>query len=62
MKFEDLTPQQKEKAIACKTPNELLELAKQEGIELSDDQLDTISGGGWSEPSCPDDTAWTYVC
>lgn len=62
MKFEDLTPQQKEKAIACKTPNELLELAKQEGIELSDDQLDSISGGGWSSPSCGDDTAWTYAC
>lgn len=62
MKFEDLTPQQKEKAIACKTPDELLELAKEEGFELSDEQLDSISGGGWSSPSCGDDTAWTYVC
>ena len=62
MIFEDLTTQQKEKAIACKTPDELLELAKEEGIELTDAQLEGISGGGWSEPSCGDDTAWTYAC
>ena len=62
MNFEDLTTQQKEKAIACKTPDELLELAKEEGIELTDAQLEGISGGGWSEPSCGDDTAWTYAC
>ena len=50
------------KAIACKTPDELLELAQEEGIELTDAQLEGISGGGWSEPSCGDDTAWTYAC
>lgn len=62
MKFEDLTPQQKEKAIACKTPEELIALAKEEGVELTDAQLGEISGGGWSSPSCGDDTAWTYAC
>jgi len=62
MKFEELTTEQKEKAIACKTPDELLKLAKEEGIELTDEQLEGISGGGWSSPSCGDDTAWTYVC
>ena len=45
MKFEDLTPEQKEKALACKTSAELLELAKAEGIELSDKELEEISGG-----------------
>ena len=45
MKFEDLTTQQKEKAIACKTPDELLALAKKEGIELTDKELEAISGG-----------------
>ena len=29
------------------TPEEMLALAKQEGIELTDEDLDTISGGGW---------------
>ena len=40
MNFEDLTTEQKEKAISCKTPEEVLELAKQEGIELTDEQLE----------------------
>ena len=47
MNFEDLTPEQQEKARACKTPEEMLELAKQEGYELSDAELDGIAGGAW---------------
>ena len=31
MKFEDLSPEQREKALACKSLDELIELAKQEG-------------------------------
>lgn len=62
MAFEDLSPELKEKALACKTPEELLALAKTEGIDLTNDQLESISGGGWKQPSCPDDTAWTYAC
>ena len=62
MRFEDLSPELKERALACKTPDELLKLTKEEGIELTDTQLETISGGGWKHPSCPDDTAWTYAC
>ena len=51
MQFEDLTPEMKEKARACKTPEELLELAKSQGFELSDDDLEAISGGReWGEP------------
>ena len=38
MRLEDLTPEQKEKALACKTPEELLALAKDEGYELSDEE------------------------
>jgi len=45
MNFEDLTPQQKEKAKACKTPEELLALARKEGIDLTDEQLESVSGG-----------------
>lgn len=43
----DLTPEQMEKARACKSSNDLVELAKSEGVELTDDQLDTIAGGNW---------------
>lgn len=48
MEFTDLTEEQKAKARACQSREELLELAKSEGVELSDDQLDSVSGGVWS--------------
>ena len=47
MKFEDLTPKQQEMAKACTTPEDILALAKDEGYELSDEELETVSGGGW---------------
>ena len=62
MKLEDLTAELKEKAIACKTPDDIITLAKEEGIDLTDEQLEGIAGGDWTHPSCPDDTAWTYAC
>ena len=43
--FNDLTPEQMEKARACKTSEDLVELAKSEGVELTDEQLDAIAGG-----------------
>ena len=45
MDFENLSPELKEKALACKSTDELFELAKSEGIELSDEQIAAISGG-----------------
>ena len=45
--FNDLTPEQMEKARACKNASELVELAKAEGVELTDEQLDAIAGGTW---------------
>ena len=54
MNFEDLTPEQQEKAKACKTAEELIALAKEEGIELTDEQLEDMSGGvNWKRPDCP---------
>ncbi|MBE6465559.1 Nif11-like leader peptide family natural product precursor [Denitrobacterium detoxificans] len=47
MDFKDLSPELRDKAKACKNPEELLKLAKEEGYELSDADLDGISGG-WS--------------
>lgn len=47
MDFKDLTPEQQEKARACKSADELIKLAEAEGVELNDEQLDTIAGGAW---------------
>ena len=40
MLYENLTDDQKAKAKACKTPEDILALAKQEGYELSDEELE----------------------
>lgn len=41
-----LTKEQLEKARACKNSRELLEVAKSEGLELTEEQLEAIAGGG----------------
>ena len=45
MNIEDLSPEVLEKAKACKTPEELFALAKEEGIGLSEEELEALSGG-----------------
>jgi hypothetical protein len=45
MNYEDLSDELKEKAKACKTPEDLLALAKSEGVELGDADLASIAGG-----------------
>lgn len=56
MEFKDLSPDQREKVEACKNPEEILALAKEEGYELSESELDQVAGGGWSsyETTCPE--------
>ena len=50
MDLNDFTPEQIEKAGACDTPEELFALAKEEGVALSDEMLEQISGGkNWFE-------------
>ena len=44
----DISPELREKAKACNTPEELLALAKKEGYKLSDEEMQAVSGGGWS--------------
>ena len=56
MDFENLSPELLEKAKACKTTEEMFALAKEEGVELGEEELEAISGGmvsGWSIPGCP---------
>ena len=43
--FEGLTEEQIARAKECDNPEELLRLAREEGIELSDEQLAAVSGG-----------------
>lgn len=52
--FNGLTKEQIAKARACKNHESLLELAKEEGVELNEDQLKAIAGGGFcSGDKCP---------
>ena len=49
-----LTEEQIAKAKACKTPEELLSLAKAEGVELTEEQLSAVNGGcGTYTVRCP---------
>ena len=49
MNYEDLTPEQIEKAKSCKTAAELVKLAEAEGIDLTDEHLDAVAGGSWND-------------
>ena len=54
-----LSPEQIEKVKACKTSEEILALAAEEDIELTDEQLEAVSGGACSDDDddvmeCPD--------
>ena len=48
-----LTEEQIEKIKACKSQEELLALAKKEGIELNNEQLEAVCGGCNTTPRCP---------
>ena len=63
MNSSDISPEQLERAKACKSPEELLAVAREEGYELSDDQLEAIAGGGvWdgTGDSCKEEHCDTY--
>ena len=55
MNHEDLTEEQKAQFRDAKSPEEILDLAHKHGIELSLDDLESVSGGeAWNE--CSKDT------
>ena len=48
--YDNLTDEQKAKAKACKSEQELLDFAGEEGIELPDDLAESVSGGfNWAD-------------
>ena len=51
-----LSDEQIAKVKECKNHEELLKIAKENGVELTDEQLAAVSGGGWCR-STPD-----FVC
>ena len=59
MDVKRFTSEQIERAKACETPEDILRLASEEGVELSDEEIEKVAGGGFwddgggsSEP-CP---------
>lgn len=56
-RLENLSEEAKAKAIACKSPEEMLELAQSEGYELSLDELDEAAGGVDWNAECQNDKA-----
>lgn len=45
-----LTEEQKKKVVNCKSTDEIVSLAKEEGVQLNDEQLGAVSGGGCGSP------------
>ena len=61
--YDSLSDDLKAKVATCKTGEELVSLAEKEGIELTDDQLDALSGGGgWacSDNDCYEDSTGEF--
>ena len=60
-----LTEEQIKKVEACKNANEILALAKTEGVELTDEQLEAVNGGTCFGDVCPkcgsDDTKTLFL-
>lgn len=55
-----LTNEQIAKVKACANHSDLLQLAKDEGAELTDEQLDAVSGGGCGDVN--NSSATAIVC
>ena len=51
--LQGLSDAQLAKLRKCKSSEEILILAKEEGVELTEEQLEAVSGGGVGAPVCP---------
>ena len=52
MQFEELTDEQKTKLKNCKTAKDILALAREEGHGLSEEDLESVSGGWFDGVNC----------
>ncbi len=50
--FAQLSDEQKEQFKNCKDMDEVMKLANEENVELTDDQLEFLSGGGCFDGRC----------
>ncbi len=50
--IKDLSPELQDKARACRNMDELMDLAGEEGVELSDEALSKVAGGCGSSSTC----------
>ena len=54
-----LTDEQKKRIESANSPEEFLKIAKETGYELSEEELNAMSGGDWCDCNdyscCPDD-------
>lgn len=61
MNLDNITPEQAEKARNLSS-EELAKFVEEEGIELTDEQMDIVSGGGWKKTNtdiqCPACKKW----
>ena len=60
--FSKLTDEQKKRVSAAKTPEEFMAVAKEAGYELSQSQLNAISGGGCWCTDSPEPCDVDYPC
>lgn len=60
MNIEDFSPELQEKLKAAKSSEELVAIATEEGIDLTDEQLDAVAGGvDWGN-RCDNKNCMTY--
>ena len=64
MDANELSDELKAKLLECKSTAEILQLAQDEGYELSDEQLDSVSGGWLScgDYGCGDNNGSLSPC
>jgi len=50
MEYEELSEEQKEIVESVSSPEEIVHLASQQGVKLTDEELEEVSAGGWNNP------------
>ena len=51
--YQSMTEGQKTRVQSLKSPEEVLAFAREEGFELTDEQLESVAGGAFWDPDYP---------